>query len=285
MSNYNRTSSDAPVGCIAAIVVAAIIAFLGLIVFVGGTARVGNNEVGVINNQGAIDKNQTPLTPGWHFIMPGFQGADTVNVSQQSHEFSEVQTATHNQQTVYVDGTVSYHVDSSKAAELVIQGGAEQVIGRILWPAFQDYIKEITPTYADYSDVLINREKIRNDVRTRLQGKTDPYGLFVDDVFMTNIHPEKSYQDSINNAAKAQQDLVTAQNEAKAKIAAAVGDAQANAIRQQTITPQVLAQQALANQAAAIVKWDGKYPNTYVTNGASGGDPLSLILNGASLTK
>jgi len=64
---------------------------------------------------------------------------------------------------------------------------------RILWPAFQDFIKEETPKYPDYQGILNNRPQIRGDVKTALQGKTDQYGLFVDDVFLTNIHPERSY--------------------------------------------------------------------------------------------
>lgn len=278
-----NSSEDMPLGCAAAIVGAIIAALVAIVVFVGGTARVGANERGVVDNQGAISQNQIPLGPGWHFITPGFQGVTTVDIAQQSHPFAEVQTAAHNQQPVYVDGTVSFHVDSTKAPELVIQGGADQVIQRILWPAFQDYIKTITPQYADYSDILNNREQIRTAVRAQLQGKTDQYGLFVDDIFLTNIHPSQSYQDSVDSASKAQQDLVTAENEAKAKIATAQGDAQANAIRQQSITPQILQQQELNNQAAAIAKWDGKYPSTYVAG--SGSDPLSLLLGNGPITK
>lgn len=275
--------SDAGIGF--AIVGGIVAVLFALVLMIGGTARVGSGEVGIIDNQGAIDTNQTPLTPGWHFIMPGFQGVSTVSIVKQSHPFNEVQTAAQNQQTVYIDGTVSYHVDSKHAAELQIQGGPDQLIQRLLWPAFQDFVKEETPKYASYQDILNNRQKIRTDVAQALQGYTDKYGLFVDDIFLTNIHPEKSYVDSINNAAKAQQDLITAQNEAKAKVAMATGDAQANAIKQQTITPQVLEQQALANQAAAIAKWKGDMPNTLIVNGGNGSDPVSLIFNGGNLNK
>lgn len=272
--------SGAKLGC--GIVVGVIALFAIVVVFFASTSRIGPGEVGIVNNAGSIDTTQAPLKPGWHTIAPFVQGVDAITVVQQAHSFSEVQTAAQNQQTIYVDGTISYHVDSSKAAELDIQGGADQVIQRILWPAFQDFIKEEMPKYPDYQGVLNNRPTIRGDVKAALQGKTDQYGLFVDDVFLTNIHPEKSFSDSINSAAKAQQDLITAQNEAKAKVAAAQGDAQANAIRQQTITQQVLEQQALNNQANAIAKWDGKYPTTLVINGSNGNDPVSIILNGGS---
>lgn len=278
----NRRDSNVGFGCT---VVVGVVAFVFLLItFFASNASVDKGEVGIISNAGSVDQGQTPLQPGWHMVVPFYQHVDTISVTQQSHSFHEVQTAAQNQQTVYVDGTVSFHVDNTKAAELDIQGGPDRLIDRLLWPSFQDFIKEETPKYADYQAILNNRPAIRRNVVAALQGKTDRFGLFVDDIFLTNIHPEPSYTTSINNAAKAQQDLITAQNEAKAKIAAAQGDAQANAIKQQTITAQVLEQQALNNQAAAINKWKGDMPNTLIVNGG-GSDPVSLIFNGGNLSK
>jgi regulator of protease activity HflC (stomatin/prohibitin superfamily) len=262
-------------GCLIALLIGAVVVLV--VGFFASTARVGSNEVGIVNNAGSIDRKQIPLQPGWHLITPFTQGVDTVSTVQQSHPFSKVETAAHNQQTIYVEGTVSYHVDTNKAATLVIQGGPNQIINRILWPAFQDFIKEETPKFDDYSSVLNNRPKIRTDVTSALQGKTDQFGLFVDDIYLTNIYPEKSYADAINNAAKAQQDLATATNEAKAKVASAQGDADANRIRQQTITDAVLQQQALNNQAAMINKWDGHLPQ-YMLGGNT--NPLMIISGG-----
>jgi regulator of protease activity HflC (stomatin/prohibitin superfamily) len=269
-----QRSNPYAAGCLVVGSIVALIALiiLGLSSFVG----IDKGEVGVISNAGYVDKNQVPLGPGWHFKSPIGESVDNIAVVQQSHRFSEVTTAAQNQQTIYVDGTISYHVDSTKAAILDIQGGPDQLINRLLWPAFNDFIKEETPKYADYRDVLNNRPKIRENVTRVLQGKTDQYGLFVDDIFLTNIRPETSYTDAINNAAKAQQDLVTATNEAKAKVAAAQGDADSNRIKQQTITDQVLQQQKLNNEAAAIAKWKGDVPNTLVINGDSS-NPVSLI--------
>lgn len=282
MNDDDNSNRNGLYGCLA--IIGGVVLLFTFVVFLASTARVDKGEVAITNWQGKVDTSQQPLGPGWHPIMPFFQGYDSVSVVQQSHAFRKVSTGAQNQQTVYIDGTVSYHVDSAKAATLVIQGGSDQLINRLLWPAFQDFIKEEIPRYADYRAVLNNRPEIRKNVTAALQGKTDQYGLFVDDIFLTDIEPEDSYKASINNGAKAQQDLVTAQNEAKAKVAAAQGEADANRIRQQTITDQVLKQQELNNQAAAINKWKGDMPNTLIVNG-NGSDPISLIFNGGSVTK
>jgi regulator of protease activity HflC (stomatin/prohibitin superfamily) len=242
---------------------------IGLLIFFHSFAVVGPNQVGVVETASYIDKGQTPLGPGWHNIVPFQQSVAYVTTNQQSHAFAEVYTGAKNQQAVYIDGTISYRVDPAKAGEFTIQtAGSDDpniLINRILWPAFQDYIKEVVPTYDDYQTAFLHRSDIRETVKKKLQGKTDQFGLYVDDVFLTNVHPEVSYQAAVNAAATAQQDKLRAQNEAAAKVATAQGDADANRIRQSSITQQTLDQEALDNTKAAIARWDGHMPT--VTGG------------------
>lgn len=272
MENEGKT-----VGCLIAVGIGLIVA---LLVVFHSFAIVGPNQVGVVEVGSAVDKNQVPLGPGWHTITPFIDNVSFINTNQQSHIFSEVQAAAKNQQTVYIDGTISFHVDAGKSGEFTIQtGGSDDpnvLIQRVLWPAFQDYIKEITPQYIDFQDVFTHRSDIRDALRNKLQGKTDQFGLYVDDIFLTNVHPEKSYTDAINAAAAAAQDKIRAQNEAQAKIATAQGDAQANQIRQSSITQQTLDQQALDNQKAMIARWDGKLPQV------TGGSNPFVSINGGS---
>jgi regulator of protease activity HflC (stomatin/prohibitin superfamily) len=230
-----------------------------LLMFFTGTARVAPNEVGVLESGGAIDVHQVPLSPGWHFIAPFYQGYHTQPINQQNHQFSEVAAAAKNLQNVYVDGGVNYTVDPGKAAELTIQGGSESVINRVLWPAFQDYIKEVVPKY-DTTEILVNREKIRNDVRDRLQGKTDQFGLSITDVFLTNIHFDKAYTQAIEDSAKAQQSLAKAKIDADTARTQAQGEADANRIKQQSLTPELISYME-------VQKWNGVLPQVTGSSG------------------
>jgi hypothetical protein len=92
-------------------------------------------------------------------------------------------------------------------------------------------------------------------------------------VFVTNIHFDKAYTDSIERAAVSQQALVQAQNEAKITVTQARAQADANAILSNSITPNLIAYQQVQNQKAAIARWDGRVP-TYDGSGAG----LSFLL-------
>lgn len=251
------------------LVFAVIIFLVGLIIFFTSTARVGPNEVGVVESGSSIDPNQTVFQPGWHSIMPFRDGVTTVMTTQQNHVFSEVQATTGNQQLIYFDGQVSFHVDAKRAPELVIQGGADAVIQRSLWPAFQDYLRAIAPSYTTYGDVQQHQEEIRTALRTRLEGKTDQFGLSVDEIYLTKIRPSTEYQAASDAAAAAVQRKVQAQNEAAAQVAKAQGDHDAANLRNSTLTPEQLQYMALQNQAAMIAKWDGKLPQV-----SSGSNPF-----------
>jgi regulator of protease activity HflC (stomatin/prohibitin superfamily) len=190
-------------------------------------AEVATGYVGVVGSFGSIDKGQQPLAPGFHFITPLVTHIESISTQPQNHQFSEVAASSRELQNVYVDGGVNYQIDANHAAEIVIEGGLDAVISKVFDPAFQDYMKEVVPQYATL-DILSHRPDIRAAVKGRLADKALLFGITVTDVFITNVHFDKAYTDAIEKAAAAQQQLVQAQNEAKAVVARAQGQADAN---------------------------------------------------------
>jgi regulator of protease activity HflC (stomatin/prohibitin superfamily) len=238
-----------------------VVAIVGLFVIVNSRAQVEAGHVGVVAEWGAIDPHQQPLAQGLHFVNPFSTGVTQVSTQPQNHQFREVAAASRELQNVYVDGGVNYHIDTERAAEIVTEGGLDALVRKVFDPAFQDYIKETVPHYAT-TEILAQRSAIRETTLKQLQDKATVYGIHVDDLFITNIHFDQAYTDAIEKASISQQQLVQAQNEAKTKVASAQGDADANKLRQQTLTPEQLQYMALQNQQAAIAKWDGKLPTT-----------------------
>jgi regulator of protease activity HflC (stomatin/prohibitin superfamily) len=138
-------------------------------------------------------------------------------------------------------------------------------VGRVFDPAFQDYIKEIVPTYS-VTDILPNRSAIRDAVRVKLADKATTYGLTVDDVFITNISFDADYTKAIEAKQVAAQQLeqakiqahtavATAQGVADAQVVAAQADAKANQLRAQYLTPELIL-------FLEIAKWNGILPTT-----------------------
>ena len=242
-------------GCGSLVVVGLL--FVVAVMFSG--AQVSAGYVGVVSNFGAIDQSQQPITPGFHLVMPFQTHIESVSVQPQNHQFSEVAAASKELQNVYVDGGVNYHVDASSAAKLVTEGGVDAVVNKVFNPAFQDYIKEIVPQY-DTEAILANRAQIRDAVKSELAAKAQPYGLYVDDVFITNIHFDKDYTAAIEQKQVAQQNLEQAKIDAQTAVTKAQGQAQANATLEASLNQVLIEWQQLQIQQQEIAKWNGVMP-------------------------
>src|SRR4051812_33008404 len=102
--------------------------------------------------------------------MPFATHIDSVSVQPQNHTFKEVAAASQELQNVYVDGGVNYHANADGAAKLEIEGGVSAIVAKVFDPAFQDYIKEVIPTYP-VEQILGHRSEIRDTVKSRLSEK------------------------------------------------------------------------------------------------------------------
>lgn len=259
MRSRQSGQSLAAIGC----GVAAFVGVVAVIAVLFSGANVQPGYVGVVGNLSGIDANQQPLPQGFHPVMPFVTHIESVSVQPQNHTFKEVGAASKELQNVYVDGGVNYHVDANTAAKLVIAGGVDAIVSKVFDPAFQDYIKTVIPTYG-VEDILANRDAIRSAVKQKLSDKAQPYGIFVDDVFLTNIHFDDAYTKAIEAKQVAAQGLEQAKIEAQtavakaqgladAKVAQAEGDAKANTLRQKGLSPLLI-------QWLIVNGWDGHLP-------------------------
>lgn len=260
-NRWQSGQSAVAIGC----GVAAIVGVVILVAILFSGANVAPGYVGVVGDLSGINQTQTPLPQGFHPVTPFVTHIESVSVQPQNHTFKEVGAASKELQNVYVDGGVNYHVDAKDAPKLVIAGGVDAIVSKVFDPAFQDYIKTVVPTYG-VEEILPNRDGIRATVKQKLSEKASPYGIIVDDVFLTNIHFDADYTKAIEAKQVAQQNLekakidaqtaaATAKGQADAVVAQAEGDAKANALRQQGLTPNLI-------EWLIVNKWNGVLPTT-----------------------
>ncbi len=108
-------------------------------------------------------------------------------------------------------------------------------------------------------------DQLKSDLFNALQRDLKPNGIIVNQAFLGERNPDKHIQDVLNAANEAQKsayDKQKAQYEADAAVTTAQGQAQAI----KTINDQ-LKDSPSYNQWKAITEWDGKLPNTLVTDG------------------
>lgn len=224
-------------------------------------AAVGEREVGVVYNwSGTIaGKREKGVN-----IIPPWASMEKENIGIQHEEwnFGENNSAVSlDQQKVFANLAINYAVDGENVLDLYRRVGRSwKTI--IMDARVPQVFKEVTATYQT-QEITANREKLREQTRTRLQTELEPYDIRVVDVFVTNLGFSKIYTDSIEakqkqvqdaqraqarvaqKEAEARQKVATAKGDAEANVARARGEATANKLRQQSLTPLLVQQQAI----------------------------------------
>ncbi len=247
--------------------IAAAVVVLAIISFGVSSTTVQAGYVGVLLTFGRVEPGV--LSPGFHFILPFAQRIVQVDTRVSPHAFKAIDAASQELQSVKLTGTMNYHLEASRANELYQNVGlsfAESVID----PAFNDFIKEVVPRYP-VTDILIKRDQIRTMAKEMLGANLQRYGIVVDDIYISDIAFSSDYQGAIERKQTAQQNVeverqllaqkeiqaqqavVEAKGKADARVATANGDATANELLTQSITPQLI-------DYLRWTKWDGKLP-------------------------
>jgi regulator of protease activity HflC (stomatin/prohibitin superfamily) len=273
-----ETASGRPRFRIPSIVLVALLAFLiGFVIPTPGSVLhvVYAGHVGVKTVWGQVIGDA--LVPGVYILNPISDRIFDIDVRVLPHNFKEIDAASKEYQTVKLTGTMNYHIEPTRAPDLYQRVGVD-FVEKVIDPAFADFVKEVVPQYAA-TDILGKRDEIRARAREALGKNIERYGVTVDDVYLSNITFSPDYQAAIERkqtaqqqveaerqilaqkSVQAQQAVVEAKGKADARVAAAEGDARANQLLTESLSPQLI-------DYLRWTRWDGRLPQ--VTGGSSG---------------
>src|SRR5262245_23759242 len=232
-------------------------------------------HVGVKAVWGQVQPDALP--PGVYVLNPISDRIFDIDVRVLPHNFTEIDAASKEYQTVKLTGTMNYHIEPSRAPDLYQRVGVD-FVDKVIDPAFADFVKEVVPQYAA-TDILGKRDEIRARARDALGKNIARYGVTRDDIYLSNITFSPEYQAAIERKQTAQQQVeaerqilaqksvqaeqavVEAKGKADARVATAEGDARANQLLTASLTPQLI-------DYLRWTRWDGRLPQ--VTGGSSG---------------
>ncbi len=239
---------------------------LVLILLFGTYVTIPSGFCGVMTTFGAA--SQKVLAPGLHFKMPFVQGVVKMNVQVQKNQLTE-HAASLDLQDVETTVATNWNINNSDASWIYQQIGMEDVLNeRIIQPVVSNAIKAVVAHY-NAEDLVEKRDLVRGQIEDLIRKNLKPYhvNVDVDGVSITNFSFSPDYERAIEQKQVAQQraqqaeyELQQAKVEAERQIAQAQGQAQAQKLIQQTLTPQLIQQQA-------IQKWDGHLPSVVGSNG------------------
>ena len=281
-----RAPGLASFGCGALVVLIGVV-ILGMML---GGSTVQPRYVGVRITMGRVEPGV--LQPGFHFVIPFVQRIRQIDVGVQPIEFTDIDAASSEYQSVKLTGTLNYRIRSDNADEL-IQTIRDDFDDIVIIPALNDYLKQILPTYP-VDQVLANRDNIRRQARERMNENLGRYGIEVTDMYLKNISFSNDYQAAIERKQteqqlvladqqtlarkriQADQAVADAKGRADAAIETARGEAESNRLRADSLSQTLI-------DYLAIQKWDGKQPLVMGSDaapliqlpGASGGAPAA----------
>jgi regulator of protease activity HflC (stomatin/prohibitin superfamily) len=293
------------------------IAVLGFVILSGaqGCTRIGPGYAGIKVNLSGDDKGvqKAPLVSGWVFYNP--LSTDVLEYPTFVQTATWTKDNTPNEETIFnskeymaiaADVSLSYSIQRDKIPEFYVKYRANQLetfTHGIMRNVARDAFAEVASKYAVDDLLGAKKEAFLSEVRTRINTQMKPVGIVIDQFgFIGALRPPKNVLDAINAKIAATQKAMQAENElrtaeaeakksvakangeaesqvaratgsAKSKIALAEGEAKANQLLAQSVTPSLLEWRRLAIQEAAVNKWNGERPKV---EGAGSGMLLQI---------
>ncbi|MCX5916760.1 MAG: SPFH domain-containing protein [Deltaproteobacteria bacterium] len=250
-----------------------ILLFIILIVLWGTFVIVPAGHRGVCLWWGSVEKRI--MGEGLNFIVPIAERVIKVDVKVQPHPFKEIDASSKEYQMVKMTGMMNFHIDPSYVNDLYQKVGLD-FADKVIDPAFNDFVKEVVPTYP-IGEILPKREEIRQRAMKKLGENLARYHIIVDDIYFANIRFSPGYEGAVEakqvaqqqvetqkqvlaqREIEAQQKVATAKGEAESIQVVAQGQAKANDALSRSITPILV-------QYKSIEKWNGILPQ--VSGGA-----------------
>jgi regulator of protease activity HflC (stomatin/prohibitin superfamily) len=247
-----------------------------LILFIvswGSFAIVPAGHRGVVLLWGSVEKRI--MGEGLNFKVPIAEKVIKVDVKVQPHPFKEIDASSKEYQMVKMTGMMNFHIDPAYVNDLYQKVGLD-FADKVIDPAFNDFVKEVVPTYP-IGEILPKREEIRKRAMTKLGDNLTRYHIIVDDIYFANIRFSPEYEGAIEAKQVAQQQVETQKQvlaqreiEAQQKVASAKGEAESILVVAQG---QAKANDALSRSISSILvqyksieKWNGILPQ--VSGGA-----------------
>lgn len=246
-------------GAFGALVLIAVVALFG------SMSQIGTGKVGVVTSYGKVTGRE--LSEGFNWVAPfGVNNVTEYDVKTQKVQ-AETPASTKDLQDVNATIVLTYNLNRDKVKEVHQEVGKDfQAIE--IDPQVQEAFKAVSANYTA-SELITNRAQVKADVVKNLKERVEKNGRYnIQDVAITNFTFSAAFNQAIEavqianqKVAQARQELETTKVEAEKQVAEATAQAESQRLRQQTLTPEILQQQAIS-------KWDGKLP-VYSTNGST----------------
>jgi len=197
---------------------------------------------------------------------------------------------------IFVDVSLSYAIDPAKVPDFYVKyrvSDMDTFTHGILRDVVRNSLNEVASTYVVEDIYGEKKAEFLGKVEAMIEKKLAPVGVGVQQFgfigaprvpaviaqaitakTQANQQAERAQNELATTRAEAAKKIAEAEGDAKSLVTRAQGEADANRIRQNSLTPQLLELRRIENSRALIDKWNGQLPT--VETGSGNGMILQL---------
>jgi prohibitin 1 len=214
-------------------------------------------EAGVLSVLGGAKDGV--LLEGLHFKPPLISNVDIYDLTVQKFEVP-AQSSTKDLQNLTASFAINFRLDPIQAVNIRrTQGSLQNIVSKIIAPQTQESFK-VAAARRTVEEAITRREELKEDFDQALSARLEKYGIIILDTSVVDLEFSPEFSRAVEEKQiaeqRAQRAVYVAQEaeqEAEANINRAKGQAEAQRLLRETLTPELL-------QKQAIEKWNGEFP-------------------------
>lgn len=212
---------------------------------------------GVLLRFGAIEEQV--LGEGLHVLLPLIDTVQPMSVRLHS-QILRSEAACRDLQDVGFDLAVNWHLPSDKVVEVFRQIGDDTAIWQnVITPTLEDGLKQVVAGFSA-EQLISERLEVKQELEALIGRRLELHQLVLDGIDLLQLEFSERFREAVEAKQIAEQDarraafvVAKARRLAEARIHEAEGEARAQQLLKQGLTPEVL-------QHQAIEKWNGHLP-------------------------
>lgn len=155
------------------------------------------------------------MNPGWNIVLPVFQSYKKVDMRTKAVDVPDQEAITRDNISVRVNAVIYYKIKSAEKAVLQVED-FYYAVSQLAQTTMRNAVGQV-----ELDDLLSQRDKVSEDIRTVIDKASDPWGISVDNLELKDITLPEEMKRVIGKQAEAEREKRAVIIKAEGEVAAA----------------------------------------------------------------
>lgn len=187
------------------------ILFIGVFICLTSIKQIDQYERGIKFTKGKFD---SIMEPGWNFVMPIFQSYKKVDIRTKAVDVPSQEAITRDNVSIKINAVIYYKIFDASKAVLEVEN-YYYAVGQLAQTTMRNVVGSVS-----LDELLVDREKISQNICQVIDELTDPWGVKVENVELKDISLPEEMQRVIARVAEAEREKEAVITKAKGEVEA-----------------------------------------------------------------